>query len=553
MYNPSYLIQSRHNIYYFRFPLPYQATSRVSVSLNTRCPKEALKLAKLLEYHSNDLLSQMDLKNMDHAEIIAILKNHFSEVMKQTKERIDRDGSLSKEIVENIQDNLRQWNNVINAEVDDIAELLDTEYEEPESDPMKLDLQKAMEHNGLSFAPDSKEYGMMKKAYKHMQHNYLRDVLTYNNSVTDFSFLESSTDKVKQVKEQKHGHKLAKIIKDYLNEKHKEGISARSHEEVSDCLSYLIDWLGEDFLIAKVDDAKAREAKGLLMSTPTGRNKSKLTANLPLLEQIATATEHKMQCLSNVSVNKYLGYFDNLFEWAKNNRYISENNFSGIRVKAEKKKNRRREQFTKPEVAQIIASLDDGKLVKNKSLYWGALIAVYTGARRNEIAGLLPEDIKQDEESGIWYIDINDEEESKKLKTDAAKRIVPIHSNLISLGFLQFVEESKKAGVGIKFKNKQTPRLLYDLTYTEHEKWGRKLGKWFNEKYLPALNLKTKKKVLHSLRHSFITHLSAAGADNAITKSLVGHEADTVTSQVYTHYGIDHLPVFKEAIEKIVY
>lgn len=55
MQNPSYLIKSRHDVYYFRYPLPIKGVSqekRISISLKTRCPREALRLAKALEYHS---------------------------------------------------------------------------------------------------------------------------------------------------------------------------------------------------------------------------------------------------------------------------------------------------------------------------------------------------------------------------------------------------------------------------------------------------------------------------------------------------------------------
>lgn len=148
------------------------------------------------------------------------------------------------------------------------------------------------------------------------------------------------------------------------------------------------------------------------------------------------------------------------------------------------------------------------------------------------------------ENTGIWYFDITDEEEDgKTLKTDASKRVVPIHSRLIELGLLNFVQESKSIKKKTRNNSGLQPRLLYDLTYTEHEKWGRNLGRWFNESYLKAIGLKSKKKTLHSLRHSLITYLSAAGVDGANIKSIVGHEADTVTTQTYTHYGIDHLPI----------
>lgn len=556
MYNPSYLIKSRHNIFYFRYPLPINGLrgfSRISISLKTRCPREALRLAKALEYHTRYLIAGMDLEHMDHAEIMGLLKGYFAEILERTKSRIDKNGPLPQQNVKNLQNALNEWEEVIEHNADDFLELIGVEYEDPTDDPLKDDLGKIMKHYSLSFAPESDEYKLLKKNYKHVKRAYLKDLLAYNQSVTDFSLNVTPQKDGKAFLPSKPAHKLEKVIQAYMDEI-KSGLTKRSYTEQYDCLKYLIDWLGKDYQIGHLDSAKVQEAKALLRFTPKGRNKAKLTAGKALTEQIQIAKDNGLEIISNSSVNKYLSYFENLFEWAKRNRYISDNPFKGIRVKAEKKNARRREMFEKDEVAKIIKGLSDDKLVKNKSNYWGALIAVYTGARRNEIAGLLPDDVKQDAATGIWYFDITDEEEEgKALKTDASKRVVPIHSALVAKGFLEFVEESRTIKAQIHHKGGYDPRLLYDLTYTENEKWGRNLGRWFNERYLKALGLKTKKKTLHSLRHSFITYLSAAGVEVANIRSIVGHEADTVTTQVYTHYGVEHLPAFKEAIEKLPY
>jgi len=490
---------------------------------------------------------------MDHADIMAIFKSYYAEMLERVKAHIDREGPLPKENVANLQGNLREWGEIIADEADDLPELLGTEYENPSDDPMKKDLQAIMAHNGFTFALDSKEYGMMKSAYKHVKRNYVKDLLAYNSSVTDFSLLEAAPTNASRSVGIKSGHKLGKVLEAYLNEI-KPSLTQRSYNEQRDCLDYLIDWLGADYPLAKLDDAKAREAKELLRGTPTGRNKAALTKGQTLVDQIAIAKEHDMQTLGTTSINKYLAYFGSLLNWAKRNRYTSENPFAGMRVKAEKKKARRRDLFTKDEIAVILDNLGNEALVKNKSNYWGALLAVYTGARRNEIAGLLPEDVKRDADTGIYYFDITDEEEEgKDLKSEAAKRVVPVHSRLLELGFLEFVEESRSMKGKIKHKGGYEPRLLYDLTYTDHEKWGRNLGRWMNENYLETLGLKTPKKTLHSLRHSLITHLSMAGVEVATIKSIVGHEPDTVTTETYTHYGVGHLPAFQAAIEKLPY
>ena len=83
-----------------------------------------MRLAKQLEHDSTRLLSQLDLGRMDHIEIMNILKNYYAEVLKGTQSRIDRDGAFSKELVDNIQLNLNQWNEVVEKDVDDFSELL---------------------------------------------------------------------------------------------------------------------------------------------------------------------------------------------------------------------------------------------------------------------------------------------------------------------------------------------------------------------------------------------------------------------------------------------
>lgn len=95
MHNPSYLVKSRHNIFYFRYPLsikPLQGnrSPRISVSLKTRCPKEALRRSKALEYHTSSLMTEMDLERMDYAEIKSMVEASFAKELARQKGMIDR-------------------------------------------------------------------------------------------------------------------------------------------------------------------------------------------------------------------------------------------------------------------------------------------------------------------------------------------------------------------------------------------------------------------------------------------------------------------------------
>ena len=41
---------------------------------------------------------------------------------------------------------------------------------------------------------------------------------------------------------------------------------------------------------------------------------------------------------------------------------------------------------------------------------------------------------------GIWLFNVSDDNTGQSLKTEAATRIVPIHSELVRCGFLDYVE-----------------------------------------------------------------------------------------------------------------
>ncbi len=552
MLNPTYLIKSRHDIYYFRYPVHPSARGadkRVSVSLRTRCPKEALRLAKVLEYHGAVLMDRLDLQRMKHSEIVNILKRYFSESLAKFKERVDDSGPLAKDRVKVITEEMKQIGDMIAADCDDVLELYGCPDEHGQSFTDRQVL-KVMQSFDLDFDVESKEFSAMKRAYKHVRLEHFKNMLAYNSQVYSVPEVPVTASSVPVTE----FCKLGPLIEDYLQEL-EPSLSARAYKDQADCLDYLVDALGVDFLLSHLAASDVQSVKRMLQDTPTGRNKGRRTKDKALREQIEVAKRDDLQRLSVTSVNKYLGYFSSLMEWAKCNSFIEKNLFSGVRVKGAKKKIRR-DLFSKAEVSKILLELEGNAsgLVKNKSQYWGALLAVYTGARRNEIAALTVDDVKVDDETGVLYFDISDEsEEGKEIKTEAARRLVPVHSRLIELGFMEFLKKSKELSWRLNKQGMKT-RLLFDMTYTDHDKWGRKLGRFMNESLLPHLGLHVKnKKTLHSLRHSFITYLSAEGVEAATIKSIVGHEQDTVTFNVYTHYGVEHLPQFKAAIERLVY
>ncbi len=85
-------------------------------------------------------------------------------------------------------------------------------------------------------------------------------------------------------------------------------------------------------------------------------------------------------------------------------------------------------------------------MVKNifkNGIYWVPLIGAYTGARREEIAGLAPSDIIEVE--GICCFTIEDSE-LRRIKNLSSRRLIPIHSHLIELGFLDYIQKAIELG-----------------------------------------------------------------------------------------------------------
>ena len=116
-----------------------------------------------------------------------------------------------------------------------------------------------------------------------------------------------------------------------------------------------------------------------------------------------------------------------------------------------------------------------------------------------------------------------DESNDKRVKTSSSVRKVPIHPNLITLGFIDYLKILKSKGV---------ERVFPELT-KRRDGYSTKISQHYNQKFLPSINVwKKQVKVLYSTRHTFINRCYKKGVNRDIIKSIVGHEPD-FTLDVY--------------------
>jgi integrase len=175
--------------------------------------------------------------------------------------------------------------------------------------------------------------------------------------------------------------------------------------------------------------------------------------------------------------------------------------------------------------------------------YWLPMLGLYSGARCSELCQLLTDDIKK--ESGVWTMQIHDGEPTQRIKTTAARRSIPIHAELLRLGFIQYCESIPQGSL-----------------WPELPKREGKAGGYFSQ-YFGALRAELgipASMSFHSFRHNARTYLLCAGVAESVMDKLLGHVgAGSIGAKVYSHFSndllhkaINCLPIFSGGIKSFV-
>jgi integrase len=223
--------------------------------------------------------------------------------------------------------------------------------------------------------------------------------------------------------------------------------------------------------------------------------------------------------------------------------------------------------FTKSELYRLFCGSEMRQMAENPELdykFWLPHLGLFTGARITELCQLNPQvDIRRDAETGIWFLDINEQSESdskvkKTVKTKSSRRRVPIHSTLIELGFLDYVNRVAR-----------TSRRLFPGFSPVQGNAGAKAGKWFIE-FIAELGLRDETKGArlvgsHAFRSTLLNRAANLGVINA--EAITGHASNMTglrsvsdgmvgvdkSKVVQTYEGVLDLDVKSKILEKIIY
>ncbi|MBI1492434.1 tyrosine-type recombinase/integrase [Halocynthiibacter styelae] len=170
-------------------------------------------------------------------------------------------------------------------------------------------------------------------------------------------------------------------------------------------------------------------------------------------------------------------------------------------------------------------------------LYWLPIIARLHGLRSEEILQLKPENIRSD--SDVLFFDI-ERGTGQSAKSNNARRFVPIHSQLLELGFMKLVEHQKSLGkrrIFDKVNRSKSSKNTFTATFTKKFTYYRKS----REIYAERLDF-------HALRTTFNSKMVGYAIPDTARRYMMGHRNEDVGIINYLPEGFP-LKTLKELLE----
>lgn len=284
-------------------------------------------------------------------------------------------------------------------------------------------------------------------------------------------------------------------------------------------------WAAERKPSPRGKDAYWRDAK--LFNAMMGRKSVELIAKADVM-----AYKRKLIAdpnRSQVNVRDRLAYLRTLLEWAAQEDIVPVNVARDIKM-AVTERGEKRKDFTTDDLNTLFAGSVHAQGERPKggygeAVYWLPLLALFMGARREEIGQLRVQDVKRvayvddnDKRQEVWCIDITDTPDDdalpNQIKNEASNRLVPLHPKLIELGLIDYVTKLPDQA-GRVFPGLKAVGIGNKLTD--------KVGQWFS-RYKLDCGIEDRAKVFHSFRHTWKTHAVDAGIPERVCRQFQGHE-----------------------------
>lgn len=302
----------------------------------------------------------------------------------------------------------------------------------------------------------------------------------------------------------------------------------------------LMEVFGQDKLISDISRGDCRQFMDVVRHLPA--NAKKKFPRKTLVEISQHAREKGMKSMAPLTINKYLSKLSALLNWAVEEELLDRNPAQNLSVADPVSMQDKRLPFSPHQLQKIFTALR-GHI---GSEYWVPYIGLYNGMRLNEICQLNVEDVQQYE--GIWCFNITREVghgvDDKVLKTKASERIVPIHPQLIELGFMEHLKQ---------FEGKPRSKLFPDIKPGTTGYRSDTFSKQF-VRFLKAIGADADRTSFHSFRHNFRDTLREADVRHEIAMLLGGWSDSSRSKSAQAFYGKGFtMKAIMHELQKITY
>ena len=418
-----------------------------------------------------------------------------------------------------------------------------------------------LEENGLNADKNSMEFrylsGELLKGELHVAREILQR-LRYGTFDAPYLMPKEAPEwAMPEAKPKSHPHanlKLSETVKVFIEEKAEEKqVRASTKAQNTMRLNQLVTWTN-DPAITDITQDMLRDVMKVLSFYPKGKETSKKYRTWSLgkiRKQEADIPEEDR--LSIKTRQDYIGLYNSFLRWLKT-RYELSLWLDDI-LKAPKdtsSPDTKRAMFSQDDLINIFSLPEYVAEDEKPYKFWLPLMALFTGARREELLQLhLSDFIIKDDTKCINITDLEDEDGKsagvKHVKNKASRRIVPIHDELLNLGLWRYVEELRAEGCKRLFEEIEPSGL--------DNKYGNSLSQGWYSNVLKKAGVKgdkaNGKKAFHSYRHTFISHCEHRRIYEPYVCRITGHgyKSDVHTAVYTKSYPANDLK--REVMDKV--
>lgn len=238
------------------------------------------------------------------------------------------------------------------------------------------------------------------------------------------------------------------------------------------------------------------------------------------------------------NVNVMIPMLGTMFNYASDKLHLIDRNPAAkINVSDKRRAKDKRRAFTEAELTRIFLSPVYSQSLRpdaggGEAAYWLPLLALYTGGRQTELGQLHPEDVAEEpyiDASGAsrsaWVLRIvENPDRNQWVKNEGSERRVPLHPDLLGLGFLDVVRDAQAT---------KRDRIFSEIVPAASGELMGNWSKWFGRYRRKHCGLPGRETPFHSFRHTFKHLARLASIPNDVHNELTGHE----TGDVADDYG----------------